>query len=247
MRKFTLTLLLIILCLNFFNHSVFAQNNPTVALPGINCGDPSGVGDVQKCCFNIPYEPKLFDFPKPLDVIGNLVNDMLRNVISPLQSMQRQTTVEPCVSGAMPSTQGDVGNKGCVCEKAKDVPLAVLSKLCDAVSPKEKSSCLGCIMGSGASSSVGVWTGIGCIYTNMGTFIQKTVFGTAIGLAGGVSLLCIIYAAFMMQTSRANPERIKKSQELLTSCIMGLMLIIFSVFILKLIGVDILKIPGFNK
>jgi len=68
-----------------------------------------------------------------------------------------------------------------------------------------------------------------------------------IGLAGLIALLCIIYAAFMIQISSGNPERIKKAQELLTSCIMGLMLIIFSVFILRLIGVDILKIPGFTK
>ena len=39
---------------------------------------------------------------------------------------------------------------------------------------------------------------------------------------------------------------LKKAQELITSCIMGLMLIIFSIFILRLIGVDILKIPGFE-
>ena len=50
----------------------------------------------------------------------------------------------------------------------------------------------------------------------------------------------------MMQTSQGNPEKLKKAQEMLTSCIMGLMLIIFSVLILRLIGVDILKIPGFN-
>jgi len=49
----------------------------------------------------------------------------------------------------------------------------------------------------------------------------------------------------MMQSSQGNPEKLKKAQEMITSCIMGLMLIIFSVFILKLIGVNILKIPGF--
>ena len=41
-------------------------------------------------------------------------------------------------------------------------------------------------------------------------------------------------------------EKIKKAQDLLTSCIMGLMLIIFAVFILRLVGVNILRIPGFS-
>ena len=96
------------------------------------------------------------------------------------------------------------------------------------------------------SNGGGVWSGIGCVKTNVREFIQDTLFRLGIGLAGGLALLCIIYSAFMMQTSQGNPEKLKKAQEMLTSCIMGLMLIIFSVLILRLIGVDILKIPGFN-
>ena len=78
---------------------------------------------------------------------------------------------------------------------------------------------------------------------NFKSIIEETVFGIGVGLAGGFSLLCIIYAAFMMQSSEGNPEKLKKAQEMITSCIMGLMLIIFSVFILRLIGVNLLKIP----
>ena len=99
---------------------------------------------------------------------------------------------------------------------------------------------------NGTSGTVGVWTGIGCVYTDTKAFIEKTVFGMGIGLAGVLALLCIIYSAFMMQSSQGNPEKLKKAQEMITSCIMGLMLIIFSVFILRLIGVDILNIPGFT-
>lgn len=240
-------ILFLILLIFFINKPVFSQVAPSIPLPGVNCGDSNGATpDIKKCCYNAPFQPKLLDFPKPLDVISGLINSQIGVFLNPLLTGQRQVTVEPCVSGSRPSTPGDFGNAGCTCVPAKEEPLTVLKKLCDAVNPKEQASCLSCIMGGGEGGAVGVWTGMGCIYTNMGTFIQKTVFGTAIGLAGGVSLLCIIYAAFIMQTSRGNPEKLKKSQELLTSCIMGLMLILFSVFILKLIGVDILKIPGFK-
>ena len=92
----------------------------------------------------------------------------------------------------------------------------------------------------------GVYSGIGCIKTDIKQFIQETLLGMGVGLAGGFALLCLIYAAFQMQSSQGNPEKLKKSQELITSCIMGLMLIIFSVFILRLIGVNILRIPGFS-
>ena len=105
---------------------------------------------------------------------------------------------------------------------------------------EDRNACLAC------SNDGGVFSGIGCIKTDSKKFIEETIFRLGIGLAGGLSLLCIIYAAFMMQSSQGNPEKLKKSQDMITSCIMGLMLIIFSIFILKLIGVDILKIPGFS-
>jgi hypothetical protein len=52
----------------------------------------------------------------------------------------------------------------------------------------------------------------------------------------------ILYAGFMLMTSTGNPERIKAGQELLTSAISGLILLIFSVFILNFIGINILGI-----
>ena len=66
----------------------------------------------------------------------------------------------------------------------------------------------------------------------------------AIGIGGGIAFLLIIVAGFQIMTSTGNPERLKAGQELLTSAIAGLIMIIFSVFILRIIGVDILKLPG---
>jgi len=48
-------------------------------------------------------------------------------------------------------------------------------------------------------------------------------------------------------TSRGDPNQLKAGQELLTSAISGLLLLIFSLVILRIIGVDILNIPGFSK
>jgi len=87
---------------------------------------------------------------------------------------------------------------------------------------------------------------LGCVPINLANFISNYLLGRMIGLAGLLSLLCIIYSVFMMQTSQGSNEKLKKAQELLTSCILGLIFIIFSVFILKLIGVNILKIPGLS-
>jgi len=68
----------------------------------------------------------------------------------------------------------------------------------------------------------------------------------AMGLGGIVAFILIIFGAFQIILSGGNPDRVKAGKEMITSAIAGLLLIIFSVFILRLIGHDILDIPGFG-
>lgn len=48
----------------------------------------------------------------------------------------------------------------------------------------------------------------------------------------------------MIMTSGGNTEKTKAGKELLTAAITGLMILIFSVFILDFFGLRILRIPG---
>lgn len=91
----------------------------------------------------------------------------------------------------------------------------------------------------------GSWTAIGCIPTNPSQFIAK-ILTIGIGLAGGIAFLLILFGGFQILTSTGNPEQLNAGRELVSSAIAGLLLIIFSVFILKVIGVNILGIPGFQ-
>jgi len=68
-----------------------------------------------------------------------------------------------------------------------------------------------------------------------------------IGIGGGTAFLLIIFGAIKIITSAGNPENVKTGQETITSALMGLLFILFSVFLLELIGVKILNIPGFKK
>ena len=88
-------------------------------------------------------------------------------------------------------------------------------------------------------------TAIGPISTNPTEFIKR-IFSFILGIAGGIALLLIIFSGYKFMTSQGNPEKIQGARETMTSAIVGLLFIIFSMLILQLIGVDILKIPGFG-
>ena len=102
-------------------------------------------------------------------------------------------------------------------------------------------------IGSPNCGSTEIDTAIGCINVLGGQdAFLGSLLGWAIGVAGGISFLLDIYAGFMIMTSAGDPTRLKAGQELLTSAISGLILLIFSVFILNLIGVKILGLGVFG-
>lgn len=78
---------------------------------------------------------------------------------------------------------------------------------------------------------------------NIQSFIQS-LLGIAFGVAGGIAFLLMLFGSFQIMTSSGNPEKMKAGSELITSALTGLLFIVFSVFLLKLIGVTILDIPG---
>lgn len=84
-------------------------------------------------------------------------------------------------------------------------------------------------------------TAIGCIHTNPADLMQDVLkFG--VGIGGGLAFLMMLLGAFQMLTSAGNPETLQAGRERLTSAIIGLLVIIFSVLLLQIIGVDILGI-----
>jgi hypothetical protein len=101
--------------------------------------------------------------------------------------------------------------------------------------------------GNGGTGGETIETAIGPIDpSNLQGFIQS-LLGIAFGVAGGIAFLLMLFGSFQIMTSSGNPEKMKAGSELITSALTGLLFIIFSVFILKLIGVTILQIPGFGQ
>lgn len=121
------------------------------------------------------------------------------------------------------------------------IPYPSLAPLCDQLPGEFQVNCKDCVEGQHK-----IWTAIGCIAPDLGSFISEQLLGVGVGIAGGIAFLYFLYGAFLFLTSRGNPEQIAMGREIIMSSLLGLALIIFSVFLLRVISVDILKIPGFG-
>lgn len=108
------------------------------------------------------------------------------------------------------------------------------------------SECEVCILPKpiGTYKNGGSYTALGCIPT--GDFNDFVVWflQRAIGIAGGIAFLLMISGGFKILVSGGDPKGVQAGGETITSALTGLLFIIFSVFLLELIGVKILGIPG---
>lgn len=87
----------------------------------------------------------------------------------------------------------------------------------------------------------GINTAIGCIPYGP-TGLAKFALGWALGIGGGIALLMISGAAIIIMTSAGDPKKMQSGKELMTAAISGLLLIIFSTFILRFLGVALFNI-----
>lgn len=92
----------------------------------------------------------------------------------------------------------------------------------------------------------GIWTAVGCIPSNPESVIT-TIITIGLATGGGIVLIMILVGSFMLSVSQGDPNKTKEAKEIITSAIIGLLFVIFSVTILQFIGVSILRIPGFGE
>ena len=88
-------------------------------------------------------------------------------------------------------------------------------------------------------------TALGPIGTNVGEFAGQ-ILDIGIGLAGGIALILMVIGSVRVLTSSGNQQRLAGGRDMIVAAIAGLLFLIFSILILKFIGVEILEIPGFG-
>jgi len=88
-------------------------------------------------------------------------------------------------------------------------------------------------------------TGLGSICpdpTGLATFVLNIALSTV----GGIAMLMIAYGGFKVLTASGDPKAVMEGRETITSAVAGLVLVLFSVAILKIVGFNVLGIPYFG-
>lgn len=93
------------------------------------------------------------------------------------------------------------------------------------------------------SSSPQVNTALGCMPVKVDEFVTWFL-PYLFGIAGGISFLLMVSGFISMATSGGDPKKVEGAREKVTAAITGLIVSIFALFLLKLIAIDILQIPG---
>ncbi len=98
----------------------------------------------------------------------------------------------------------------------------------------DKANCVTCLRGGGS------WTGIGCLNTSSASGIVVTLIRISLGIMGGIFLLLLMSAGYLYQTGTT--ENLEKAKQRILSIMGSLVFLVFSVLILRVIGVNILDV-----
>jgi len=153
-----------------------------------------------------------------------------------------------CVPGKLPDQEGDTClNNTCAngfyCDPATNKCVAIVTAppyppFNPCTFSSEAGNCNDCI-----NNKKGVWTALGCIPSNSNELIVGLI-KFAMGMAGGIAFLIMLYGTFVIITASGNPEKVAGGQQTITSAIVGLLTIMFAAIILNIIGIQIIQIPG---
>ncbi|MDD3998671.1 MAG: hypothetical protein PHR98_01030 [Candidatus Shapirobacteria bacterium] len=141
----------------------------------------------------------------------------------------RRVTTDNCDSGKYAICGGQGSNIVCSCHANLPTTVPVNSL-------GQNNLCI---------DGVSVDTALGCIPVKMDKFIAW-LLPILFSISGGIAFLLMVYGFILITTSNGDPKAIQGARETITSAIIGLLISIFAIFILRLIAVDILKIPGIS-
>lgn len=241
--------LLIIVALVVIHISLSASITNAQTRPGAQPNPPGNTTPGQQV--SRPGERPEQACRRLLSCQGNdtLANGKCRKADGSEYDPSQKVDVNPCLLGLQPSSDDPA-----TCKCVSNASTVKRTPNCTGESCS-KGTGQRCYLDSGKpvpdgqtppNDSVGVLTAIGCVPSEPRTLVNNILrYGTF--AAGGIAFLLMILAALQMITAEGNPNVIKTSQEKFYSAIIGLLLIIFSVLLMQVIGVDLLGLRGFGR
>ena len=109
------------------------------------------------------------------------------------------------------------------------------------VDKNEVTACLACYKDCPTANTCS-YSSLGCIQTTQSGIVVR-IFQIGLGVVGALAIARFIQAALLRQT--ADPSKIQESYDIITSIIIGIVVLLGSTVILRFIGVDILQMLPF--
>ncbi len=100
-----------------------------------------------------------------------------------------------------------------------------------------------------------MYSDLGCLNVAAGTFLSpdasidvvNKLLSLILSITGGVGFMLIIASTFRLIVSRGDPDKIREARKALINVIIGVLFALFSLFIIRFIAADVLRIPGFTS
>lgn len=125
----------------------------------------------------------------------------------------------------------------------ESVPVQNFSYCAQAPAGPQRDACIACVGETDTEGQDKIYTAFGCMRVS-GAGLTEDLVRLLLGIVGGIALLSILAAAFLLTTSQGEVSKVKQAKELITASVSGILFIIFSIMALNFIGVTVLRIPG---
>ena len=183
---------------------------------------PSGVDRTRQCC-------KRYDFTQ-------------YNIVDKYPCGEEPPPTSQCPPGygdtALDCPAGVDLTKSC-CRRNGFADYDIVSKISNSINPN------GVFCNINDLSNLRVNTALGCVPVEIDKFVVW-LLPYLFGIAGGIAFLLMIFGFIKMSTAGGDPKAVQGAKETISSALTGLLVCVFALFILRLIAVDILHIPGIN-
>jgi hypothetical protein len=87
-------------------------------------------------------------------------------------------------------------------------------------------------------------TAFGCVETRL-RYLVPNLITFLLGVAGLFFLIQILVSSIRLITASGNPQAAQAAREAITASVIAVLFIIFSVWILRFVGVTVFNLPGF--